>query len=113
MPDCAPIMSNADKKTVGWASCSDGCKNCPKCIPDPTTSCGQLMLAAGYDCAPESCHSMCCKSGTVTSDSKPQPVTGSETGQNASSWRLSKKNMILVALVAICLAMLLFFLLKN
>lgn len=109
LPDCAPIMSNADKKIVGWESCSDGCKNCIKCNPDPSTPCGQMMLAAGYDCTPPSCHSMCCKSATVSSDNDAKP----ETTEKKSSWRLSNKNMIILALVLVILMILMFFLFKN
>lgn len=109
LPDCAPIMSNADKKIVGWESCSDGCKNCPKCTPDPSTPCGQMMLAAGYDCAPSSCHSMCCKSATVSSDNDVKPIT-TERQQN---WLSNNKNLIILSLSMILLAILILFLFKN
>jgi len=44
-----------------WAACSNDCSDCPKCVPDEKTKCGQMMIASGIDCAPENCHPQCCK----------------------------------------------------
>ena len=66
--DCAPIISKDDK--IGWQECdvtdntvSGDLKNrCQPCIPNEKTSCGQQMLAAGFEYAPPKCYSKCCKS---------------------------------------------------
>jgi len=72
---CAPTMST-DPNKIGWNQCTTNCKNCTTCTPDKNTDCGQLMIAAGMNCAPPACASQCCSSvHSPKPTPKPTPKT--------------------------------------
>lgn len=105
LPNCAPLITKEDDKDmVGWNSCVEGgCKGCLPCTPRMDTSCGQMMAAAGFSCAPPSCFSMCC------SPNSPKSKSGDNTGSKLTSnsglsmWVSKNKKKIGIVLAIIIL----------
>lgn len=139
LPNCAPLKTRNDQ--IGWEECTASelllpervdenglvipgtgsfervySTKCNPCVPDPNSSCGQMLIAGGFGegnmvRVPPSCAMDCCQSVTnVGGDDK---ENNKVVKSGLRGWISSNKSILLILLFLIALGLLLFFVLKK